>query len=163
MPRRRDWLPGEDKAVRREVHLLGPGLGEAGAGALLDHGTDPVKVALPEAVLRPQPLRVERLQRLSRHEVHVEDPPQRLGVVGPRPVRRADGVEEHITRVHRERDRVRPGEQLFLTEALDLDMTGQVMAGEAEQAAVLDGGPVEVDVAVEVGDPVRVPSPSGPS
>jgi hypothetical protein len=54
MPRRRDWLSGEDKPVRRELHLLGPGLGKASAGALLDHGPGRSTSRSPKPPYRPR-------------------------------------------------------------------------------------------------------------
>ena len=156
---RRDRVAVEHDPLHGEFHLLGPGLGEAGADALPDHGSDSADIQLAEAGLGPDPFRMQRLERLARHEVHVEDPAKRLRIVRPRPVGRADRMQEHIARVHRERDRVGPAEQLLLREPLHLNVTRQVVAGEPVQAAVLDRRLVEVDVAVEVGNPERVRQP----
>jgi hypothetical protein len=59
-------------------------------------------------------------------------------------------MQDHVARRHLERSDIRAVEELCLAEAFHLNMTDQVVASQPVEAAVLDGGGVEVDVAVEV-------------
>ena len=161
MTRRRDGLAAEDEALRRELDLLRSGSGNTAALALIDHLPGAREAALVETKLGPDPIRMKGLEYLAGHEVDVEDAAKRVRVVGSRAMRRADGVQDHVARRHLERDRVGSAEQLLLIEALHLDVSREVEAGQAEQASVLKRRGVQIDVAIEVRDAEGVGSPVG--
>ena len=114
MPWRRHRLTGEDESVGGELDLLGFRSPPSSSDPLIDHFPNLLDVPRVKATVSPDPLPVERFHDLPSHEMNVEHPPKGVGVVRPRSVRGADGVQDHVSRSHLQGNRVIEVEQFLV-------------------------------------------------